>query len=223
VDLAAPGVDIPVQGPDDPDVYALADGTSFAAPIVSAAASWVWTQRPDLDASQVFELLRSTAHDASSRGFDTRTGFGVVDIPAALAAAAPQSDPGEPNDDIGLIKAGGVFGAARPPLADAVSARLDSIEDPRDVYRVIVPPGASITATLAPAGPLSMSVWNASTRSVRGPKSHRIAVGAPAAGQSLVATWHNASSKPATAYVAVSIPGGRGGFEASYTLSVATS
>jgi subtilisin family serine protease len=39
VDLAAPGVAIPVQNPRDPRAYYPVDGTSFAAPIVSAAAA----------------------------------------------------------------------------------------------------------------------------------------------------------------------------------------
>jgi len=223
VDLAAPGVDIPVQSPDSPDDHALADGTSFAAPIVAAAASWVWTERPDLDASQIFDLLRSTARDIGPSGFDTRTGFGLVNIPGALAAPAPPPDPGEPNDDISLISAGGVFGAARPPLSGPITARLDSIEDPRDVYRIIVPAGATMRATVTPGGPLGLSIWNATTRSVQGPKSHRIALGSLRSDQSLVATWRNPSSRPSTAYVAVSIPGGRGGLETTYTLSVASS
>jgi hypothetical protein len=46
VDLAAPGVAIPVQDARDPRAYYPVDGTSFAAPIVSAAAAWVMTRRP---------------------------------------------------------------------------------------------------------------------------------------------------------------------------------
>jgi hypothetical protein len=43
VDLAAPGEQIPWQHPVDPAVYGLASGTSFAAPMVTAATAWVLT------------------------------------------------------------------------------------------------------------------------------------------------------------------------------------
>ena len=59
-DVAAPGVDITGAVPlsHDASGYEMADGTSFAAPMVSAAAAWVWTLRPTLSASQLAALLR---------------------------------------------------------------------------------------------------------------------------------------------------------------------
>src|SRR4051794_33547351 len=53
IDLAAPGEAIPVEHPTDPAVWTTVKGTSFSAPIVSAAAAWLWTARPELDAGQV--------------------------------------------------------------------------------------------------------------------------------------------------------------------------
>ena len=49
VDLAAPGVDIPVAVPlvDDPSGYTTLNGTSFSSPLVAGATAWVWTARPD--------------------------------------------------------------------------------------------------------------------------------------------------------------------------------
>ena len=61
------------------------DGTSFAAPLVSAAAARVWAANPRLTARQVVTVLEQTA---SGRG--TRTdelGYGVVDVAAAVARA----------------------------------------------------------------------------------------------------------------------------------------
>src|SRR2546421_118264 len=100
VDLVAPGENIAaaVALPFVPagfQPYAYVAGTSFSAPIVSGAAAWVWTQRPELAASQVVEVLRRSAHDVGRKGFDVDTGFGIVDIPAALALAAPARDPGQ--------------------------------------------------------------------------------------------------------------------------------
>ena len=52
VDLAAPGVNIPVAVPATSTAaeYRLVfSGTSFASPLVAGAAAWVWTARPTLD------------------------------------------------------------------------------------------------------------------------------------------------------------------------------
>ncbi|HEX7525145.1 MAG TPA: S8 family serine peptidase, partial [Gaiellaceae bacterium] len=99
VDIAAPGVDIPVATALD-NSWALEDGTSFSSPLVAGAAAWLWTVRPDLDASQVAEILRESARDVGPPGFDTATGYGILDLTAALAAPTPQADSAEPNDDI---------------------------------------------------------------------------------------------------------------------------
>ena len=89
VDLAAPGEGIPVQHPTDPLAWDTVSGTSFAAPTVAAAAALIWTLRPTLDAGQVAEVLRRSARDVDAAGFDERSGFGILDIPAALAAPTP--------------------------------------------------------------------------------------------------------------------------------------
>jgi subtilisin family serine protease len=60
-------------------------GTSFAAPLVAAAAARVWAANPRLTARQVVKALEQTA---SGRG--TRTdelGYGVIDADAAIALA----------------------------------------------------------------------------------------------------------------------------------------
>jgi len=173
LDLAAPGVDIVGAVPlsHDPSGYqsGLA-GTSFSAPIVSAAAAWVWTVRPTLDASQVFELLRRTARDIGPPGFDNGSGYGIVNIPAALAAPAPPVDPWEPNDNIDQIKPGGLFPAGEPALTTAskpstrIFGRLDSSEDPRDVYRIWVPAHRLVRAAIVSgAGDAAARIWGPST------------------------------------------------------------
>ena len=122
IDLAAPGEDIPVEHPTDPAAWTTVKGTSFSAPIVAAAAAWLWTVRPELDAGQVAEILRSTARDVGTPGCDNRTGYGIPSIPAAIAAPAPPRDLQEPNDDIDEIAAGRLFASGRPPLNDACQA-----------------------------------------------------------------------------------------------------
>jgi thermitase len=61
------------------------EGTSFATPVVSAAAARVWAANPKLSARQVVAILQETA---SGRGIRTNElGFGVVDVAAAVARA----------------------------------------------------------------------------------------------------------------------------------------
>ncbi len=182
-DLAAPATDIPVAVPPgtDPTGYTLFDGTSFSTPLVSGATAWVWTSRPTLDNTQVFELMRASARDIAPPGPDADTGFGMLDIPKALSLPAPASDPQEPNDDIRHVRAGGLFRQATPGLTRPghsktnIAARLDATEDLEDVYRVWVPGRRTVTATLRPNGNAQLAAWGPKTKTVfeRGPAFKR--------------------------------------------------
>ena len=121
LDLAAPGVSIPVAEPtfNVSSGFIRASGTSFSAPMVAGAAAWVWTVRPELDSSQVFEIMRRSARDIGSPGWDAKSGYGVLDIPAALATPAPVRDPYEPNDDAEEIEPGRMFTSGTPALTTA--------------------------------------------------------------------------------------------------------
>lgn len=66
--------------------YAWMEGTSMATPHVTGAAALVWSARPSLTAAQVRTLLESTAKDLDEPGHDMRTGFGLVQVKAALEA-----------------------------------------------------------------------------------------------------------------------------------------
>lgn len=173
-DLAAPATDIPVAVPAgfDPSGYTTFDGTSFSSPLVAGAAAWVWTVRPTLDNTQLFELMRSSARDIAPRGRDADTGFGLLDIPAALTNPAPAADPQEPNDDVHHVKAGGLFrqgtaGLTRPGRGRAaLTARLDETEDPEDVYRIWIPGRRRIVATLQANADVQLAAWGPKTRTV---------------------------------------------------------
>ena len=127
------------------DSWAAEAGTSFSSPLVAGAAAWVWTVRPELDASQLFEVMRRSAVDIDAPGRDDATGFGLLNVPAALAYAAPVPDPLEPNDDIDYVTPGKTFDNGIPPLttrakpSTTLTGRLATVEDPRDVYRVFAP------------------------------------------------------------------------------------
>src|SRR5207245_3248808 len=118
VDLAAPGLDIPVAEPlaDDAGGYITASGTSYSAPMVSAAAAWVWTVRANLDNTQLSDVLRLSAHDIAPAGYDRATGFGMLSIPDALTVSAPAPDPDEPNDAIDQVSPHGLFAGGKPAI-----------------------------------------------------------------------------------------------------------
>jgi subtilisin family serine protease len=174
VDLAAPGESIPVAVPltEDPTGYASADGTSFAAPLVSGATAWIWTSRPDLDNTQIFDLMRFSAHDAGTPGFDQATGFGILDVPAALSDPALPSDGQEPNDDVFEIKPHGLFPRGTAPVTSPghgsadVSARIDYTEDPEDVYRVWLPPRSRVRVSTLGSSNVDLELWGPRTRTV---------------------------------------------------------
>jgi hypothetical protein len=174
VDLAAPGEHIPVAVPTwaSSSGYASADGTSFSAPLVAGAAAWVWTHRPELGVTQLFDLMRWSARDIDVPGFDEDTGWGLLDVPAALSATAPAVDPDEPNEDVYQIVAGKLFRTAAAPLTSpnrgraTLNARLDVTEDPEDVYRVWVPARRRVAVQVAVSDDADVELWNATTSSV---------------------------------------------------------
>jgi subtilisin family serine protease len=181
VDLAAPGVGILTAVPpaldDDgtPDGYEALSGTSFAAPMVSAAMAWLRQARPDLQPDQAVQAVRLSAHDVGRKGWDALTGFGVLDVGAALRVAKdklPIHDPLEPNDNLVWVD-GRAFGGKPADAiwsggrATRVNALLDREEDPSDVYRVLVGAGRSARISAIPRfGDVQLSVFRSSAVSI---------------------------------------------------------
>jgi hypothetical protein len=158
IDIAAPGVAVPLDVPlaldvdGTPDATTNDSGTSFASPMVAGAAAWIMSARQGLTNGQVADVLRESAIDIGAPGYDTQTGFGLVNIPKALAAPEPVDDPLEPNDEIAFID-GSAFRSADPYVwrgtkRPALRASVDVVEDPVDVYRVRVPARSDARAVL---------------------------------------------------------------------------
>lgn len=223
VDLSAPGVDIPIATAIGKG-WRAGDGTSFAAPLVSGASAWVWTVRPELDATQLFEVMRRSATDIAAPGRDDAAGFGLLNVPAALAYPTPVRDPLEPNDDVEFVKPGGFYDNSIPPLTtptkrtSTVQARVDRVEDPRDVYRIWLPKNGRITATLTADANVDLGLWKPGTVSViqRLINNDRLAR-ATAAGTSERLTFANKGAGR-FAYLAVVFP--KDVREATYRLRV---
>ena len=67
----------------------LAEGTSMAAPHVSAAVALMLSHNPELTPNQVRNILESTAVDRGTEGWDEEFGHGLLDVAAALLMATP--------------------------------------------------------------------------------------------------------------------------------------
>lgn len=231
VDLAAPGAGIltavPLKFDDDGprDGYAHLSGTSFSAPMVAAAAAWVKAARPGLSGGQVAQAVRLSARDIGPKGYDTDTGFGLLDIKSALKLARPLEDPLEPNDGIVWVD-GRAFGRADPPIFRSTSRRaaldaiLDQYEDPLDVYRVVMPARRRVRFDVKPRfGDSDVAVFNlrakltTQTRYLLGRSQHN--------GTRLDRiTLLNRSHRPATVYVEVYINPAVRGLDSLYRLTV---
>ncbi len=195
-DIAAPGSGIfstfplaltaqrplcPDQGYSDcgTDDYRDPEGTSFAAPQVSAAAAVLFAVDPTLAASQVTTILEHSADDVSAATGcarcallrDPLSGWGHLDIAKAIAALSgplPAPDRYETNDDAGT-QAHTIWGKHVK-----LTASVDYYEDPVDVYRIALAPNEKLSAKVNGAWPgaqVRLALWKPGTRKVDEPRS----------------------------------------------------
>jgi subtilisin family serine protease len=150
-----------------PEEYREAQGTSFAAPQVSAAAAVLLSLRPTLFPEQVTQLLLATAVDlefstgcsACGVGRDAYSGRGRLDVAAAVAALSkrlPERDFYETNDDLGS-RAYTTRGANR-----RIHATVDFWDDQDDVYAITLDRNQPVYVGLTGADPtvdLSLAFW----------------------------------------------------------------
>jgi len=88
VDLAAPGKAVLSTYPiDKGNGYKIMEGTSMAAPHVSAAAAVLMSQHPDWSVAQIRAQLEGTAKDVIMSGKDKYSGYGRVDLARAVLEA----------------------------------------------------------------------------------------------------------------------------------------
>jgi len=171
LDLLAPGVDLLTPAPATvcPLGYGLASGTSFAAPAVAGALALLDGLRPKLDPSQRFDLIRRSARDLGPRGYDQESGFGVLDVAAALAAPVPVKDTPEVNDHVYWVT--GSFARSHPARLTPKRRRavlrgtVEALNDPTDVYPVRLKRGDTFKATLSSSslGAFAVGLWSPRT------------------------------------------------------------
>jgi subtilisin family serine protease len=197
-DLSAPGASIfstfpatltalrtgcPDQGYSDcgTDDYRNAEGTSFAAPQVSAAAAVLFAVDPLLTNSQVSFLLERSADDVNATNGcprcgllrDSLSGWGRLDVAKAVEALAgplPPPDRDESNDDAGS-QAWTVWGKN-----NRVQATVDYWDDPVDVYRIALQPHEFLRAQLAAGAGLALELWQPRTVHVDRPASQKLLI-----------------------------------------------
>ena len=69
--ITAPGQGLHGLGIASGTTYVTGQGTSYAAPMVSAAAALALSVRPELTPAEFRDLLRDTAEDLGEAGWDT--------------------------------------------------------------------------------------------------------------------------------------------------------
>lgn len=146
LDLSMPGCAEPGYSScaSDPDFRA-GDGTSFAAPLASAAAALLFAVQPSLTAGQVMSILEHTADPPGGSGHNPESGYGRLDIANALRALAGPLPPANSHTGVwagtGVLRLGG--------RRNVIRATLDYYDDPLDVYSIYVRPGEQLAAEVS--------------------------------------------------------------------------
>ena len=153
--------------------WRIAEGTSFAAPQVAAAAAMLIAERPRIQPEQVTALITRTAVDANpATGClrcpllrDELTGWGRLDMKAALGQLGgrlPARDLLEPNDDAGP-EAARLWGQRR-----RIAATVDFWDDQNDVYAIKLRRNQPVAVSVrGPAGTdTNLLLWHPRTRHV---------------------------------------------------------
>ena len=85
--VAAPGVGVYSLG-RLPGTVTLSSGTSFAAPVVTGVAALLKEAWPQMTPDDFREILKNSCKDLSTRGYDIYYGWGLIQAPDAIRAAA---------------------------------------------------------------------------------------------------------------------------------------
>ena len=88
--ITAPGQGLHGLGIASGTTYVTGQGTSYAAPMVSAAAALALSVKPELTPAEFRDLLLDTAEDLGEPGWDTVYGHGLLDIGGLLEILVDQ-------------------------------------------------------------------------------------------------------------------------------------
>lgn len=183
VDVAAPGC---VYTTFSGGGYGSACGTSFSAPIAAGVAALVLSVKPLLSPGEVTSVLRSSADDLGTAGWDASFGAGRVNAARAVAQAGGGSPP--PAADIQRPSVAFTSPAAGATVSNTVTLAVSASDNVGVTSVTIAVDGA--TTCLFSAAPFSCS-WN----------TKNVVSGA----HTLTATAKDAAGNLATASVTVTV------------------
>jgi hypothetical protein len=120
-----------------------------------------------------------------------------------------------------------MFQSAKPPINRVgtnvrLTARIDAVEDPCDVYRVTVPAGRKVTLMVSADADLALSLWNSAADTVWTGTRGRLAA-ADRPGKTETVTWTNPNATARVVFGAVRPRGSPVHLDAAYTLQVRVS
>lgn len=98
VDLLAPGTGVMTANIQGEAVKV--NGTSFSAAWISGAAAALLTIDPSLTPHQLRQILCGTAVDICKEGYDTESGWGIVNLQAAMAQIQVEKNKPLPFNDV---------------------------------------------------------------------------------------------------------------------------
>ncbi|WP_029100310.1 S8 family peptidase [Brevibacillus thermoruber] len=133
LNLVAPGMNVYTTKPGGK--YGTLSGTSAAAPQVAGAAALVLARHPGMSPFDVRQLLYQTATDLGERGWDRRTGYGLLNVYRAVRTN-PSTDFHEPNNSMGQ--------ASPFPIESQIRGRLNP-SDTIDWYKMDIPYDGKVT------------------------------------------------------------------------------
>ncbi len=138
LDLVAPGVDI-FTTTLDAAYDSSSSGTSFSAPMVSAAAALLLSADPLLNADALRGVLMTTATDLGTNGFDPFYGAGLLNIDRALKQpnqsiaqmTSPTLDQGFSNGPLAIT------GSAWSPVFESYSVSYGEGQNPDEWIDIV--------------------------------------------------------------------------------------
>jgi len=119
--------------------YTINSGTSMAAPQVAGLAALLFQKYPDMSPKEVTNLIKFTADDVETPGWDIRTGYGRINVAKALTTSRSVLEDGyEPNQTAQT--------ATQFPTEDILNAKLT--KNDVDWYKIDAPYDGKLNITL---------------------------------------------------------------------------
>jgi type VII secretion-associated serine protease mycosin len=141
MDLAAPGIDLPVAQPGGG--YATLSGTSIAAALAGGAAALIRATHPQDDWDLLLQRLLWTTADRGPKGRDPEYGWGALDLVSALTKEPEYANGTQPSP-----------GASTPVESSRGTGLADGDDAPVKIDWL-----AGLYSLIAVAVPVALIVW----------------------------------------------------------------